>query len=91
MGLVSTRPIDLQDLFNYKLAPLPTLVFEDNGNRISISKSVLKNKLQAAQSTRASVKPTVIIIDGYAIFWCLHWLSNATIQDYVDSFWHYVS
>lgn len=26
MGLVSTRPIDLQDLFNYELAPLPMIM-----------------------------------------------------------------
>ena len=92
MGLVSTQPVDLQDLFNYELAPLPTSMFDDNGNmRISTSKSVLKNKLQVAQSTRALVKPNVIIIAGCAILWCLHWPSNATIQDYVDSFWHYLS
>ena len=87
MGFVSTRPIDLQDLFNYELAPLPTSMFDDNGNmRISTSKSVPKNKLQVAQSTRASIKPNVIIIDGCVIIWCLNWPSNATIQDYVDSF-----
>ena len=63
-------------------------MFDDNGNmRISTSKSVLKNKLKVTQSTRAKCN----IIDGCAILWCLHWPSNATIQDYVDSFWHYVS
>ena len=67
-------------------------MFDDNGNmRISTSKSVLKNKLQVTQSTRASVKQNVIIIDGCAILWYLYWPSYATIQDYVDSFWHYVS
>ena len=60
MGLVSTRPIDLQDLFNYELAPLPTSMFDDNGNMRISTKSVLKNKLQVTQSTRASVKPNVI-------------------------------
>ena len=92
MGLVSTRPIDLQDLFNYELAPLPTSMFDDNGNmRISTSKSVLKNKLQVTKSTRASIKPNVIIIYGFAILWCLYWSSDAIIQDYEDSFWYYVS
>ena len=86
------------DLLTYKICatmsflPLLTSVFDDNGNmRISTSKSVLKNKLQVTQSTRASVKRNVIIIDGCAILWCLHWPFNATIQDYVDNFWHYVS
>ena len=66
-------------------------MFDDNGNmRILTSKSVLKNKLQVTQWTRASVEPNVIITDGCAIFWCLHWPSNATIQGYIDSFWHYV-
>ena len=80
------------DLFNYELAPLPTSMFDDNGNmRISTSKSVLSNKLQVTQSTRASVKSNVIITDGCAILCCLHWPSNATIHDYVDSFLHYAS
>ena len=46
MGLVSTRPIDLHELFNYELAPLPTPMFDDNGNmRIVTSKSVLKKQI----------------------------------------------
>lgn len=87
MGLVSTRPIDLKELFSYELAPLPTSMFDDNGSmRIATSKSVLKNKLQVTQSARVSVKPDVIIIDGCAILWCIHWPSNATVQDFVDNF-----
>jgi hypothetical protein len=64
MGLMSTRDIDLKDVFSHELAPLPTSMFEDDGNmRIATSKSMLKKKLQITQSERASLKPDVIIID----------------------------
>ena len=46
------------------------------------SKSVLKQKL---------AKPYVIIMDGSAILWCIHWSSSGTVQVFVDSYWHYVS
>ena len=92
MGLVSTRQYDLKDLFRHELAPLPTSLFDDNGNmRPATSKSVMKQKLQVTQSVRASTKPDVIIMDGSAILWCIHWPTSGTVQDFVDSYCHYVS
>lgn len=91
MGLATSRNIDLKTLFQHELAPLPTSMFDDNGNmRIATSKSILKRKLQVVQSARASLKPDVIVIDGCAILWCIHWPSNGTVQNYIESFWSYV-
>ena len=48
MGLIPSRPIDLMDLFRHELAPVPTSMFNDNGEmKISAYKSVLKKKLQS--------------------------------------------
>ncbi len=90
MGIITTRDIDLKSVFHHELAPIPTSMFEDNGDmRITKSKSVLKNKLQVEHSARTIVAPDTIIVDGSAILWCIHWPSNGTVQDFVDGFWTY--
>ena len=33
----------------------------------------------------------VVIVDGCAILWCVHWPSHGSVQDYVDNFCTYVS
>ena len=92
MGLVSTRSIDLKDLFSHELSPIPTSMFNNNGDmRIATSKSILKKKLQIRHSCRTLVKPDVTIIDGCAILCCIHWSFNGSVQDFVDSYWSYVS
>ena len=51
MGLMSSRDVDLTDVFSHELAPVPTSMFEDSGDmRITKSKSTLKRKLQVEQS-----------------------------------------
>ena len=53
MGLMSSRDIDLKDVFSHKLAPVPASMFEYSGDmRITKSKSTLKRKLQVEQSSR---------------------------------------
>jgi len=48
-----SRETDLKELFSHELAPVPTSMFEDNGDmRITKSKSTLKQKLQVVQSSR---------------------------------------
>lgn len=50
---MSPRDIDLGEVFSYELAPVPTSMFEDSGDmRITKSKSLLKKKLEAEQSSR---------------------------------------
>ncbi len=53
MGLMSSREVDLTDVFSHELAPVPPSMFEDSGDmRITKSKSTLKRKLQVEQSSR---------------------------------------
>ncbi|KAG0722059.1 hypothetical protein GWK47_045188 [Chionoecetes opilio] len=65
MGLMSSRDIDLKELFSHELAPVPTSMFEDNGDmRITKSKSSLKQKLRLEQSSRILPAPETTVIDG---------------------------
>ena len=58
MGLMSSRDIDLKELFFRELAPVPTSMFERNGDmRIAKSKAKLKQKLQVEQSSRTQPSP----------------------------------
>ena len=58
MGLMSSRDIDLKELFFHELAPVPTSMFEGNGDmRITKSKAKLKQKLQVEQSSRTQPSP----------------------------------
>ena len=67
MGLMSSRGIDLKELFSHELAPIPTSMFEDNRDmRITQSNSSLKQKLQVEQSSQTLSFPDIIIIDGGA-------------------------
>ena len=61
MRLMSSRDVDLKDLFSHELAPVPTSMFEDSGEmRITKSKSTLKRKLQVEQSSRTLSTPGTI-------------------------------
>jgi len=58
MGLMSSRDIDLKELFFRELAPVPTSIFERNGDiRITKSKAKLKQMLQVEQSSRTQPFP----------------------------------
>ena len=57
--------------------------------RITKTKSVLKRKLQVEQSSRTLQQPEVVIIDGCAILWIIHWPSQGTVQDFVNGFLQY--
>ena len=77
MCLITSRDIDVEDIFCYELAPIPTLLFADTGDmRITKTKSVLKRKLQVEQSSRTLQQPDVVILDGCAILWIIHWPSQ---------------
>ena len=72
MYLLNARQIELESIFHYELAPVPTSMFEDNGEpRFIKSKSVLKNKLKVEVSQR-NLNPDAVVIDGggYASFCC---------------------
>ena len=68
MRLMSSRDVDIKDVFSHELAPVPTSMFEDIGEmRIMKSKSTLKRKLQVKQSSRTLPTPGTIVVDGCAI------------------------
>ena len=91
MGLMSSREIDLKELFSHELAPVPTSMFEDNGDmRITKSKSALKQKLQVEQSSHTLSSPDTIIIDGGALLWIIQWPKQGIIQDFVNNVLEYV-
>ena len=74
MGLMSSREIDLKELFSHELAPIPTSMFEDNGDmRITQPNSSLKQKPQVEQSPQTLSFPDTIVIDGGALLWIIQW------------------
>ena len=88
MCLLSVDQISLDDLFNYKLAPVPTSLFTDTGEeRYPKSKSTLKKKLKVEESTRTH-DAYVIILDGCAVLY--HIQKNAVVKDFVDTSTEYV-
>ena len=67
--MITSRDIDVEDIFFYELAPIPTSLFTDTGDmRITKTKSVLKRKLQVEQSGRTLQQIDVVIIDGCGLF-----------------------
>ena len=64
-------------------------MFDDNEEmRITKTKSVLKKKLQVEQSSRRvtnelPAEQQVIIIDGCAMIWVIHWQSQGIVQNYI--------
>ena len=91
MRLMSSRDVDLKDVFSHKLAPVPTSMFEDNGEmRITKSKSTLKRKLQVEQSSRTLPTPGTIVVDGCTILWTIQWPKHGTVQDYVNNVLEYI-
>ena len=81
MCLFSVDQISLEDLFNYELAPVPTSLFTDTvEGRYPEGKSTLKKKLKAEVSTRTHAAD-VIILDGFAVVYHIHWLKDARVKD----------
>ena len=89
--MMNSRHLDIESVFQHELTPVPTALFNENGNRHSTkTKSTLKNKLKVEKSNRNLQKPDVYLADGCAIFWVVHWPSQGTLHDYVDSVVEYV-
>ncbi len=91
LGLLASGDIDLQNLFSYELAPIPTSLFmEDGGLRPATAKSKLKNCLQVEHSSRTLTRADVVVVDGCAILWTIQW-PNGTVKDLVMSVARYIS
>ncbi len=84
---MNSRDIKVEYILSYELASVPTSMFDEitRNLRIAKSKSLLKNKLQVEQSARATGQPDVIVMDGCAILWVVHWPSKGSVQDLVTN------
>ena len=91
MGLTSTRMLNLENLFQDKLAPIPTSVFSDNGKMcLAMTNVALKRKLQCEHSARACQQQSLEIIYGCAVLWTIDWPSQGTVQTYFEGFLRYI-
>ena len=92
MYLLSAGHIQMEDLFKYELAPVPTALFKDTGEgRYPTSKAVLKNALKVGVSTRTTV-PDAIIIDGCAMLYsAIHWPKGGKVNDFLAGVRSYIS
>ena len=80
MCLLSTG--DLQEVLgNYELSPIPTSIFNKEGNvRFPKNKAALKNTLKADSSKHVQSQPNAVILAGCALLWTLHWPDQGKVQ-----------
>ena len=70
--LPSDRDVDVNDVFSYELAPVPTTMFMKDGMRFCKAKSKLKWSLQIEVSRRNAGDADATVIDGSALLWTVH-------------------
>ena len=71
---LANKSIDAKELFKYELAPFPMSLFDQSGDiRIDKAKSQLKRLLTIEVPSRNSIRPKLIVLDGCAILWVVHW------------------
>ena len=92
MYLLSAGHIQMEDLFKYELAPVPTALFKDTGEgRYPTSKAVLKNALKVEVSI-ITIVPDAVIIDGCAMLHsAIHWLKRGKVNDFLAGAQSYIS
>ena len=89
---LAERVISPADIFKHELAPVPTSMFDDFGDmRIDKSKSKLKMSLAVELPSRRTGRADLVVLDGCAILWIVHWPSKAKVSDFVSNFQSYVS
>ncbi len=91
MGIQQARDVNVGDVLQFELAPVPTSMFNENGDmRVPKSKSTLKRNYQVECSTRLAIRPKVTVIDGCAVLWIVHWPNRGTVLDFVKTFTNYI-
>lgn len=86
LGILNTMDFNLRELFHYELSQIPTALFTDDGSlRPATSKSNLKKSLEVEQSGRTTPDPQVIVLDGCAVLWTIHWPVPGTINDLITT------
>ena len=80
--LSSYRDVDVNDVFSYELAPVPTAMFMKDGMRICKAKSKIKRSLQIEVSRRNAGDADATVIDGSALLWTVHWPADGSVADF---------
>ena len=89
---MSMGQIELEDIFNYELSPIPTSLFKDTGEpRYPKNKANLKNKLKVKVSSRCTT-PNALFIDGCtALYSAIHWPKGGKVSDLIEALRCYIS
>ena len=88
----SVRDIDATTLMGHELSPIPTSMFDENGNmRDAKTKSNLKNALKVEVSRRLAEQDVqATFLDGCAVLWIVPWPTPGTVHDYLVRFRSYL-
>ena len=91
MYLLSINQIEVDNLFDYKLSPIPTSLFNDDGEaRYPKNKADLKLDLKVEVSTR-NVVADAVFIDGCAMLHAaIYWPKGGTVQDLLNGVRNYI-
>ncbi|KAG1665091.1 hypothetical protein GQR58_019562 [Nymphon striatum] len=81
----SARNLNLQDLFSYELAPVPTSMFKDSGAIRFMTDKVKLKRLQVETSVR-TILIDATVIDGSALLWIPNWPTKGTVADLIAGF-----
>ena len=77
MCLISAGNLKIEDVFGYELSPIPTSLFDEfGGGRYPKAKHHLKDAMKVEVSKRSTKAADVIVLDGCAILWIVHWPEN---------------
>jgi len=89
--LLNVRQIELESIFHCELVPVPTSMFQGNGEpRFIKTKSVLKNKLKV-ETYPCHLKPNIVIIDGGGMLHtAVHWPKEGTVKDFIEGVCYYI-
>ncbi|KAJ8884145.1 hypothetical protein PR048_016002 [Dryococelus australis] len=89
INIANSHEIDISRTLDYELSPFPTSMFTEEGEmRISKAKSLLRKMLQVSVSTRMIPKQDIIIIDGMALSWVVHWSNQGTVTTLIPNLKH---
>lgn len=85
VGLQSSRSLGMDEVLKFELSPVPSSMFEENGDmRIAKNKSVMKRLLQVPSTHDNNA--TAVVVDGSALLWTTRWPVKATAADFADNF-----
>lgn len=84
--------MNLKEILMYELSPIPTSTFTNNGKmRLATNNSTLKNNLKNEMTGRSAPKANIVIIDGSAVLWVIHWPTQGTVKEIIVNVVSYVT